>query len=90
MLTAAVRQELPGEPTDDIGAEPTARKAPPSAPVLGHLVVILKPRVMAALCAVDRLNAGHAHIWPGLAGWAGPSLRAGRPGLWWPPGRRGR
>jgi len=53
MLTAAMRQELPGEPTDDIGAEQPRAKHPLCTGTWS-LVVIPKPRVMAALCAVDR------------------------------------
>ena len=41
-----MRQELPSRPTDDIDGEPP-RAQNPSAPLLGHLTLIPKPRVTA-------------------------------------------
>jgi hypothetical protein len=60
LLTAAIRQELPSGPTDDIDGEPPRAQNTPSAPVPGHLILIPKQHVTADISRQARSPAEYA------------------------------
>ena len=56
MFGRAMRQELPSGPADDIDGEPPRAQNTPSAPLLGHLILIPKPCVTAEVRAFSRTS----------------------------------
>jgi hypothetical protein len=73
-----MRQELPSGPTGDIDGEPPRAHNTPSARLLGHLILISKPRATAALSACGVIAFGNCPQASDCMGTAGDAGTA-----WW-------